>query len=728
MAQDTALKINAATTDDIKLPDGGAFISNASFIRSGLDLYMVAPDGQTVVLEGYFTHTPAPNIMTIDGGKLTSAMVEAFLPPQYAGQYAEAMQTATDASPAGKITDISGDAVIVRADGTRVPATTGTLIYAGDVIETSADGAVNILFADNTTFAISESARLSVDDFTFNAETESGSSFFSLLQGMFVYTSGLIGKNDPASVGIETPVGSIGIRGTVVAGHISPAGEESQITIIDGAIVVTNASGVTEMNDHFGTISLSGHDSAPVNLGKMSFDAFMQSFQSLAPVAGGTLRGVSQFAPEGEQAPETQPEDAPSQHLELDPSVLPPQPGTNFGEAPGTSPLESPATPLRPGVQTAGSSATADTNDIVVSNIPAPPLPPPATIAFAFAGWYVNAGMGLSPLLIGDNGTRVIGTLSTANLPAGATISVTGDFAVDYLEYIAGGNPFDMQGATPGTPSENPFEFDSATGQLLLKNTTAVFPDINPGPFHFDITVTNSSGTTIFTQAIDLNYTDLALFEPGALVFRGDINGTPTNDSAVGGGTDMIGGIGADDIMFGGGGNDFISGKGGQDTLIGGAGDDKIMVSNASFIHVDGGVGNDTLVLGDTSTTDTTFNFTTMAGTVRNIETLELGTGSALAGHDVILRIEDIFSMAKDNDSGTNTLTITASSISSTGVSTVTIADASGTGFRDGGGSLLVNSGTLGTGDVELRGTYNGETVTLIIQQDAINGNLVTVS
>jgi len=255
------MKIDVVAGKPVELPSGD-FIANAAMTRVGTDLHLATPDGHTVVVQGYFAQQTPPDLVTHDGARLTSAMVDAFVAPEHASQYAASGQTATDASPAGRITQEVGDAHIIHADGTRVDATVGTPIYQGDVVETSKTGAVNIQFADNTTFAISENARMSVDQFVYHSADHSGSTFFSMLQGVFVYTSGLIGKTDAANVGIETPVGSIGIRGTVVAGHIQPAGQQSQITIVDGAITVTNGAGTQDLNNSLSTVSVSGYQSA----------------------------------------------------------------------------------------------------------------------------------------------------------------------------------------------------------------------------------------------------------------------------------------------------------------------------------------------------------------------------------------------------------------------------------------------------------------------------------
>ncbi len=255
------------------------FINDAQMMQDGGDLVLTAPNGETVIIQGYFSSIDTPDIISPEGGFLSADLVESFIVPNHAGEYADANQgTMNDVSPAGQMTEVAGDVWVLRADGTRVIAEQGTLIYEGDMIETSEEGAVSMEFADNTTFSISEGARLSVDEYIYNSETQGGSSFFSMLKGAFVYTSGVIGKNDPENVNIETPVGSIGIRGTVVMGKINPAGQDSEITIIDGAIVLSNASGMVELNDSFETASLTSYNEPIQNIGQVDADYLQDSY------------------------------------------------------------------------------------------------------------------------------------------------------------------------------------------------------------------------------------------------------------------------------------------------------------------------------------------------------------------------------------------------------------------------------------------------------------------
>ncbi len=115
-------------------------------------------------------------------------------------------------SPVGSVQDVTGVVTVTRSDGTTVPAEIGMPVYQYDLIETGAGSAVNLVFIDETSFAISAQARLVIDEYVFDPATNNGDTHFNVLKGLFVWTSGLIAREDPDDVHIETPIGSIGIR------------------------------------------------------------------------------------------------------------------------------------------------------------------------------------------------------------------------------------------------------------------------------------------------------------------------------------------------------------------------------------------------------------------------------------------------------------------------------------------------------------------------------------
>ncbi len=66
-----------------------------------------------------------------------------------------------------------------------------------------------------------------------------GNSSFSVVQGVFSFVSGQIAKSGSDAMSVRTPVATIGIRGTRVAGQAQAEGEVNTITLLpndDGTV------------------------------------------------------------------------------------------------------------------------------------------------------------------------------------------------------------------------------------------------------------------------------------------------------------------------------------------------------------------------------------------------------------------------------------------------------------------------------------------------------------
>src|SRR5262245_63171092 len=98
----------------------------------------------------------------------------------------------------------------MRADGARVRASAGALVYQGDTIETGADGAVGITFIDGTSFNLSAASRLVLNEFSCERTGVPNSALFSLIQGAFNFVAGKLARS--GGFNIDTPFATI--RGT----------------------------------------------------------------------------------------------------------------------------------------------------------------------------------------------------------------------------------------------------------------------------------------------------------------------------------------------------------------------------------------------------------------------------------------------------------------------------------------------------------------------------------
>ena len=114
----------------------------------------------------------------------------------------------------GKVEKVSGSATALR-NGVPVELHLGDPVYKGDVLETASGSALTVRFTDGTVFGLSASTRITVNDMFYAAGGTSGSNaLFSIVKGAIGLVAGRAAKNGEFSV--ETPVATMGIRGTAV--------------------------------------------------------------------------------------------------------------------------------------------------------------------------------------------------------------------------------------------------------------------------------------------------------------------------------------------------------------------------------------------------------------------------------------------------------------------------------------------------------------------------------
>jgi len=138
----------------------------------------------------------------------------------------------------GKIVVVTGSVSIERASAMVVQASTarqetkvGDPVYQGDVVKTGADGRVGINFADGSSFNLSSNARIALDEFVYDPNSKSNSTFFNLTSGTITFVAGNVAKTGDMKV--DTPVATMGIRGTTPHVEISEDGAVKFSTLIE---------------------------------------------------------------------------------------------------------------------------------------------------------------------------------------------------------------------------------------------------------------------------------------------------------------------------------------------------------------------------------------------------------------------------------------------------------------------------------------------------------------
>ena len=141
-------------------------------------------------------------------------------------------------NPAGKVTALEGEAWVREGFFSKKELEVGSIIYAGDQLETDDDSRINMRFLDKTFFTLGPDAKMKID--TFDESEDAEVSFgASILQGAFRFVSGLLSKQKPDAMNVQITTATIGVRGTHVAGEVFPREEQDGVVTREASAVVT---------------------------------------------------------------------------------------------------------------------------------------------------------------------------------------------------------------------------------------------------------------------------------------------------------------------------------------------------------------------------------------------------------------------------------------------------------------------------------------------------------
>jgi len=120
-------------------------------------------------------------------------------------------------------------------------------VYHNELIETKAESATQLVFQDDTTVTLGPNSKLVLDRFVFDPNQSKGSFIMTATQGVFRFASG---KLSSKSYKINTPAGTLGIRGTEFTVAINDPQSNSQETgvvvevgLVSGTVDVVTCQG-----------------------------------------------------------------------------------------------------------------------------------------------------------------------------------------------------------------------------------------------------------------------------------------------------------------------------------------------------------------------------------------------------------------------------------------------------------------------------------------------------
>lgn len=247
--------------------DAPWWLAKADFSRSHKDL-IAEYNGTKALFKNFFsTHEP-PNIQTSNGLHFKGSLINYLSKNSTDGMYVQESGESNTMS-IGEVTTIKGTVNASRVDGNIFELSSGDPIFQGDVIQVKGDGSVGLTFVDKTTLSLSDGGKMVLDELVFDPNTGSGSMAVDMLEGAFSFVSGEIAKSGDDAMSVSTPVATIGIRGTSVAGKAAVEGNENSFTLLEdsdgsvGQISVTNSGGSQILSQVGATTSISSFNIPP---------------------------------------------------------------------------------------------------------------------------------------------------------------------------------------------------------------------------------------------------------------------------------------------------------------------------------------------------------------------------------------------------------------------------------------------------------------------------------
>lgn len=118
-------------------------------------------------------------------------------------------------------------------------------VYEHDTITTTAGSTGELAFSDSSIVSLASASEVKVDQYQFK-KTSSDKSVINIIKGGFRTITGSIPKENPGSYQINTPVATIGVRGTKFTALMSQT-KGLLMSIDQGKIFVKNGSGTLEL-------------------------------------------------------------------------------------------------------------------------------------------------------------------------------------------------------------------------------------------------------------------------------------------------------------------------------------------------------------------------------------------------------------------------------------------------------------------------------------------------
>ncbi|MBI5597220.1 MAG: FecR domain-containing protein [Elusimicrobia bacterium] len=146
---------------------------------------------------------------------------------------------------------VSGGVTAAAPQAAARSLASGSQVFHKDAVTTDAQGRMQAMLLDETIFTVGPKSKVTLDEFVYDPFTDAGKVTAEVTKGIFRLVSGKSARRHPENLKIKLPVGTLGIRGTIVGGKVEDDGS-SLIALLGpgadnnaderpGVVVVENA-------------------------------------------------------------------------------------------------------------------------------------------------------------------------------------------------------------------------------------------------------------------------------------------------------------------------------------------------------------------------------------------------------------------------------------------------------------------------------------------------------
>lgn len=138
------------------------------------------------------------------------------------------------------VQSLTGNVTAALGEAAPTALAKGSALESGATVTTGDNSNIVMKFEDGQVVALNANTTFKITRYQFNAaQPQNGNAFFSLVKGAMRSISGLIGKHNSSGFRLQTPVATIGIRGT----DFMAATGSLYLQVINGTVSATSSTG-----------------------------------------------------------------------------------------------------------------------------------------------------------------------------------------------------------------------------------------------------------------------------------------------------------------------------------------------------------------------------------------------------------------------------------------------------------------------------------------------------